>query len=217
MSVQKKPSELMAVLDYVLNRCTLREIDALEAAVKRRRQDLTAQTGIISLDPEYAAHSMSVTVQDSINSSMNSIRGTFRDFATNMLLKEAPELTREQMEEMVDQWIPEHMAVDSTGKVSSSTDVTGQGGHDRYVGLSKKGLINGIPIDAMYNMICQFVEYSTGRMTLSDESLLREEIGDWTNIYWKKFPAQIRSLIKLFLAGELDGARFDHELSLVLQ
>lgn len=207
----------MAVLDYVLNRCTIREIDALEAAVKRRREDLTAQTGIISLDPEYAARSMSAAAQDSINSSMDTIRGTFRDFATNMLLKEAPELSRKEMEELVDQWIPEHMAVDSTGKVSSSSDITGQGNQDQYVGLAKKGLINGIPCDAMYNMICQFVEYSTGRMTLSDESTLRGEIGDWTSIYWKKFPAQIRSLIKSFLAGEMDGAQFDRELSFVLQ
>ncbi len=65
-----KQSELMAVLDYVLNRCTLREIDALEAAVERRRKDLSASTGIISLDPGRAARQMSGAVQDSPSASL---------------------------------------------------------------------------------------------------------------------------------------------------
>ena len=51
-------SELMTVLDYILNRCTAKEIDAVEAAVKRRRQDI----GELSIDPVRYAKSMSDTI-----------------------------------------------------------------------------------------------------------------------------------------------------------
>jgi hypothetical protein len=51
MGENKKTPELMAVLDYVLNRCTLREIDALEAAVERRRRDLSAQSALFRSIP----------------------------------------------------------------------------------------------------------------------------------------------------------------------
>jgi hypothetical protein len=216
-----KPSELMGVLDYVLNRCTIREIDALEAAVERRRKDLSAETGLISLDPMRAAKSMSGSVQNSINQSMDSIRGTFRTFAAEMLRKEAPELSMEQMEELIDQWIPQHMSVDSSGRVTSLSDTTGPVSDstrsDRYAGLARKGLVNGIPSDAMYEMITQFVEYSLGSMSVSSESSLRAELGDWTTIYWKKFPREIQELIKKFLSGTLSGADFDLSLSELLQ
>jgi len=212
-----KQSELMAVLDYVLNRCTLREIDALEAAVERRRKDLSSSTGIISLDPGRAARQMSGAVQDSINSSMDSIRNTFREFAADMIRKEAPELSREQMEELIDAWIPQYMAMNEKGKVLTSREGTVPAPAERYSGLARKGLINGVPPDAMYGMICQFVEYSGGSMSLSDEAALREAVGDWTTVYWKKFPVEIRELVKLFLAGSLTGAEFDHQLSQLLK
>jgi hypothetical protein len=227
MTADKKPSEFMAVLDYILNRSSIREIDALETAVERRRRDLAATSGVISLDPERAARSMSETVRTSINKSMDGIRNTFREFAIKTIQKEAPELTEEQMRELVDSWIPEDMSVDAAGKVASSSgDLDGipiersrgvERGPGQYVGLAKKGRINGIPCDAMYEMICQFVSYSAGNMPLADEAALREQVGDWTSIYWKKFPSEIKALIKEFLGGSLTGAEFDTELSGMLQ
>jgi hypothetical protein len=230
MGETKKVPELMAVLDYVLNRCTLREIDALEAAVERRRRDLSAQSGIISLDPSRAARSMSETVQKSINSSMDSIRGTFRQFAVDTIRKEAPELTEEQMEALVDSWIPENMAMDASGNVrSSTTDPTmggGRGrngaderaaGNGRYTGLVQKGRINGVPAEAMREMVYQFVAYSTGAMSLQEEASLREAVGDWTAIYWKKFPREIQGLVRDFLSGAMHGEQFESALAELLQ
>lgn len=133
MNVTKKPSELMLVLDYILNRCTLREIDAVASAVDRRRDDLTASTGIISLDPDRAAHVMSNAVQKSIDQGMEGIRKSFRNFAVDLIRKEAPELTDEQMGELVDSWIPKTAAPPENSEVSTSV---GQG---QYRGLSQKG------------------------------------------------------------------------------
>lgn len=210
----------MGVLDYVLNRCTIREIDALEAAVERRRRDLQAQSGIISLDPSRAARSMGATVQTSINRSMDGIRGTFRKFAFETIRKEAPELTDEQMDELVNSWIPESMSVDRDGRVESdsggNTSPAARMGGGRYAGLTKKGLVNGIPPDAMRSMVLQFVAYSTGSMSVSEEASLRDAVGDWTTAYWKKFPKEIQTLVRGFLAGEMNGTEFESAVSALL-
>ena len=84
-------AELMQTLDYILNRAQLREVDALEAAVARRRKALTRQTGIISLDPEKAAKEMTDAVQGSLKRSMEGVKNTFRNFAFDLLDKEAPD------------------------------------------------------------------------------------------------------------------------------
>jgi hypothetical protein len=90
-------------------------------------------------------------------------------------------------------------------------------GSSRYRALSRKGLINGIPPDAMYEMVCQFVSYSAGSMSLADEAALRDEVGDWTNAYWKAFPQEVRSCVKEFLAGSLTGAEMDERLNELLR
>lgn len=209
MNPKDQAHELMQVLDYILNRCTLREMDALQAAVERRRKDLEASTGIISLDPERAAREMSGVVENSINQSMESIRKTFREFAVDLIKKEAPELTDAQMAELVDSWLPDSS---SPGRQGSGVPANG-----RYRGLAKKGLVNGIECELMYEMVNQFIAYSTGAMSLSDEGALRDAVGDWTTIYWKKFPPEVQNLVRQFLSGSLSLPEFDQELLSLLR
>lgn len=206
MKDNQASSEFVQVLDYILNRCTIREIDALEAAVERRRRDLSARTGVISLDPARAAHQMTEAVQKSIDQSMEGIRGTLRTFAADTLHKDAPELTQEQMEALIDEWIPKQQPKSEDNPAS-----------EKYTGLSRKGCINGLPSEAMRMMVYQFVAYSTGAMPLADEASLRNEIGDWTTMYWDKFPDEIRNLIKDLLSGFVSETEFSKYLSQLLQ
>lgn len=210
MAGKDQSNELMGVLDYILNRCGLREMDAVEAAVERRRRDLEADTGITSLDPERAARQMSNAVQNSIEQGMEGIRRTFRQFAVDLIRKEAPELSEEQMAELVESWLP-----DSIGSPEPrSCEAPAQG---RYRGLARKGFVNGIEPDLMFEMINQFIAYSTGAMSLSDEAALRDAVGDWTTVYWKKFPSEIQDVIRRFLSGSLSTADFDRELMELLR
>lgn len=213
----------MQVLDYVLNDAGLREIDALEAAVERRRKDLTASSGIISLDPARAAREMSGAVQKSIDGSMESIRATFRNFAVDLIRKEAPELSEAQMAELVDSWIPDRAtrpgARDGTkdGARGGTSDGFREGaGNTRYSGLARKGLVNGIPSEAMGEMVVQFVAYSSGRMPLAEEAALRDALGDWAAIYWKRFPAELQALIRDFLEGGYPEDAFLRDLETLL-
>lgn len=217
-------SELMQALDYILNRCTVREIDAVATAVERRKRDLVATTGINSLDPSRAARDMTAAVNTSIESSMEGIRRTFRQYACDMVRKEAPELTDDQMADLVDSLVGDmptagaslRDSLSGMGPVTSGDSSSG-GGAAKYSGLAHKGLINGVPADAMYEMVCQFVSYSTGSMSFSDEATLRAEVGDWTTSYWNAFPREVRACVKEFLSGALNGAEMDARLSELLQ
>lgn len=224
MDERKNPSEFMATLDYILNRCSIREIDAISTAVERRRRDLASTTGVLSLDPARAAREMSGSVRQSIEAGMDGIRKTFRQFAVDLIRKEAPELTEEQMAELVDTWMPDAASLkpDSCGSAPGRkgfvTEGSGNPGpENRYRGLVRKGSVNGIPPDLLYEMVCQFVSYSTGAMSLSDESTLRNEVGDWTTVYWEKFPKEIRACIKDFLSGSMTGSEMDATLSDLLK
>ena len=81
------------------------------------------------------------------------------------------------MAELVDSWLPDSS---SPGRQGSGVPANG-----RYRGLAKKGLVNGIECELMYEMVNQFIAYSTGAMSLSDEGALRVAVGDWSTIFWK--------------------------------
>ncbi len=70
-------ADLMEVLDFILNRCSLKEMDAIEAAVKRRKSDLGS--GVIN--PQAFAKKLSKTVSDSINTSISGLQESLKDFA----------------------------------------------------------------------------------------------------------------------------------------
>lgn len=186
MNTVSDKENLMSVLDFILNRCTVREIDAVEAAVIRRKKDLGALGGLSSVNPSNIAKEMSGAVQKSIDASMDSIRNTVRGFASDMIAKEAPELNAEQQETLLQAWIP-----------------------------SKKK-VSGIPADALYSMILQFIQYSTGNMSIFEQESLREVLGDWSTVYWKKFPQPIKVLIKSYLQGDISNKEFQNNLEEIL-
>ncbi len=222
-------AQLMDVLDYILNSAGLREIDALSAAVERRRKDLASLSGMNTLDPQRFARGMAEAVQESIDGSMEGMRRSFRQFAADLIRKEAPELSEEQMAELVEAWIPDRPTrPGARGKAGDSSDLPpapqfrgadasgAVGGGSRPAGLARKGLVNGIPAEAMLEMARQFVAYSAGRMTLADESALRDAVSDWTALYWKKFPEPLRGLIRDYLAGGFPEEAFERELGSLL-
>jgi len=110
--------------------------------------------------------------------------------------------------------------VDRDGRVESdsggNTSPAAKMGGGHYAGLARKGLVNGIPPDAMHSMVLQFVAYSTGSMSVTEEASLREAVGDWTTAYWKKFPKEIQTLTRGFLAGEMDGGEFEAGITALL-
>ena len=181
---------LIAAVDYILNAAGEREIEVITAAAERKRQALSAGLPL-SVSPERMAKQMAESVNRSISASLDGVRNTFRNFAADLLQKEAPELSEEQMMALIDSWIP---AAGSYGSRSSVEN--GQ----------------SLPPEALYEMIIQFVAYGIGEMPESENKKLKETMGNWTEKYWKHFSPQVRGEIKSFINGEITSGEFQKNI-----
>lgn len=192
----KTGSGFLFALDYILNKANMREIEALAAALERRQGQLNGVVnGSIPFTPEQAAKKMSESIYASIDASMDGVRHTFRDYAAELLQKEAPDLSKEQIIGLVDSWIPQS---------------SGKRGKNRRASLAKNGSVQGIPADLLYEMVIQFVSYSLGEMPVETQRSLTAAIHNWTESYWRRFPAGIKQEIKAFLNGEITSGEFQH-------
>ena len=190
--------ELAQTLDYILNRCNERDIEAVAEAVVRRRRDI-AMFGSMPEIPDPHRLAEEISSQLDMEGSIEGLKDSVRDYAIRIVKQQAPELTDRQIEELTRMWIP--------GKQSSGEQISREQGSQEQ----------SIPRDLLASMIDQFVSFSLGRMDKKEESALRKDIGSWPDRYWKAFPSVIRSLITDFLKGEMDEADFDTRIGLALQ
>ncbi|MDR2758520.1 MAG: hypothetical protein LBB78_03980 [Spirochaetaceae bacterium] len=97
--------ELVRILDYILNRCDEKSIEAVAAAVVRRRRDLALFGGTRNLpDPQKLARDLSSQIN--IGAGIKDLKGTVRSMAARIIQQQAPELDGEQAAELLDAWIP---------------------------------------------------------------------------------------------------------------
>lgn len=175
--------ELVKVLDYILNRSDEASIEAVAAAVVRRKRDLSLFGSAGIPDPKQFAHSIATRLGS--GAELKGIQNTVMDMACEILRKEAPELTDGQMRELMESWAPS---------------------------LSENAKKESLPADVLGSMIAQFIAYSDGTMDQNEERSLREQLGSWPERYWQAFPPVIRSYITEYLNGELTEKEFKARL-----
>ncbi|GHV86682.1 hypothetical protein AGMMS50230_22900 [Spirochaetia bacterium] len=169
--------ELVRVMDFILNRCDEQAIEAVSAAVVRRRRELTMFGGSANLpDPKKMAREISGQIN--VGASIEGLRETVRDMAVRMIRKEAPELNDDQIAELTSAWIPG--------------------------GSAKRSKDSDLPPEMLLEMTNQFVAFSTGTLPLAEENKLRREMGAWPERYWKAFPGVLKLIIKDYLDGEIN-------------
>ena len=196
--MQNRERELLAAVDYILNRADEREIEVIAAALERKKSEAAASP-LAAINPENMAKQMSESINKSIQASLEGVRHTFRDFAADMLLKEAPELSEGQMKALIDSWIPEQGSYG--GNIKS---------------LAKNGKVDGVPADVLYGMIVQFVSYSIGEMSAKENDELKTEMGNWTEKYWNRFPMRVKQEIKSFINGEITSGEFRKNITALI-
>jgi len=184
--------ELVRTLDYILNRCSERDIEAVAAAVIRRRKDI-AMYGSMPVAPDPRSLARELSSQLNVDGSIEGLKNSVREYAVRIIKQQAPELTEKQIEELTRAWIPE-------AKSSGSTDKSGS-----------------MPQGMLASMIDQFVSFSLGRMEEEEDKALRREMGPWPDKYWKAFPQVVRLLITDFIRGEMDEKDFNTRIGLALQ
>lgn len=97
--------ELVQVMDYILNRCDEKSIEAVAAAVVRRRRDLALFGGMGKLpDPKKLARDFSAQIYG--GSGIKDLKNAVRSMAERIIRQEAPELSGGEAAELLDAWIP---------------------------------------------------------------------------------------------------------------
>ncbi len=197
--------ELVRTLDYILNRCGAAEIEAVAAAVVRRKRDLTMFGDSGMMDPTRWAKKAARELTGSAGASLESVRRTVRGLAADMLRKEAPELSEAQIGELLSAWVPEAGARGSQPDQPEAgiVDVDGDRPSGRSVRLSSEVVVS---------MADQFVAYSAGRMPKTEEENLRREMGDWPERYWRAFPGGVKAVIGDFLKGRIGTDEYRSKL-----
>ncbi|MCL2373798.1 MAG: hypothetical protein FWC65_00960 [Treponema sp.] len=186
--------ELVRTLDYILNRCNEQEIEAVAAAIVRRRRDI-ALFGNMPVAPDPRRMAKELSSQLNIEGSIEGLKNSVKDYAIRIIKQQAPELTDRQIEELTRAWIPDAKA--SAGK--------------------NRGGEQSPPPKMLASMVDQFVSFSLGRMEDEEDLALRKEMGPWPDKYWKTFPQVIRLLITDFLKGEMAEGEFNTRMGLALQ
>jgi hypothetical protein len=187
--------ELIQTLDYILNRCNERDIEAVAAAVVRRRREIAMfGSGPVVPNPRRLAEEL--TSQLNIEGNIEGLKNSVREYAIRIIKQQAPELSDAQIEELTRAWIPERQS-SKAGK--------------------KRARADSPPQDMLASMIDQFVSFSLGRMAEEEDRALRKEMGSWPDKYWNSFPQVIRLLIADFLKGGMDETDFNTRIGLALK
>jgi hypothetical protein len=187
--------ELVQTLDYILNRCDEGAIEAVAAAVVRRRRDLTVFGGMGKLpDPQRMARDLSS--QLNLEGAIEGVKGSIREMAMRVIREEAPELSDEQAAELTRAWIPAMTQREGPNAENAPRD--------------------RLPPDLLGTMIDQFVLYSQGRMDKREDQALRSQFEAWPERYWKAFPPVIRLIINDFLKGGIKEDDFKTKIGAAL-
>jgi hypothetical protein len=187
--------DLVKVLDYILNRCDEGAIEAVSAAVVRRKRDLTMFGGMGKLpDPKKMAEKLASQIN--VNATIGGLTDTVRDMAVRIIRREAPELDDAQVHELTKAWVPGNAGPEKAGERSSAEAA--------------------IPAHLLLAMIGQFIAYSRGTIETAEERELRSEMGAWPERYWKAFPQVVQLIIGDYLKGEVNEKEFNAKIRTAL-
>ena len=183
--------ELYKVIDAILNKATNDDIEVIEAALERRA-GAGDEGSFLQVSPKTIADSVAHSVAGQISYSKDTIRDMIRNYAVDIIRKQAPELNDEQVRELLHAWIPDPLAHPKRG----AADPDRQEAANEYE--------SGIPKDMLLTMIEQFLVYSEGNMPVREQARLRREMPEWQKRYWGRFPPQVKDALSLYLKGTID-------------
>jgi hypothetical protein len=182
--------ELEQVLDYILNKADAAEFEVIFKACQRRGRESKAFESLGGEGPGAMAKRLAGELAEGVGATMESVRGTVRGFVAELVRKNAPEITDEQLAALLDEYAPPPTAGGAEARKRAAPPPS------------------GLPPEAILGMVRSFVEYSRGSMAPSRQRELWESSSRWQDEYWAAFPAEIKALVKAFLEGRIDDETF---------
>jgi cytochrome c551/c552 len=185
-------SELTAVLDFILNKADEAEFEVIRKACERRHRDGGAFASLGASSSTVMAKRMADNVQSMMGATLEGVRGTMRGLVEGIILKNQPDITDEQLEQLIDHVLPP------------------EGAERREEAPSP------LPADMLLSMARDFVSYSEGTMPPSRQKELWDWMPRWQDEYWKALPSNIKAIIKAYLEGKIDAETFTSALLSIL-
>lgn len=183
--------ELEFILDYILNKADSSEFEVIAKACARRSRDQSRFAGLGGEGPSAMAQRMSRELQSGVGASLDSIRELVRNYITEMIHKEAPEITEEQIAAYLEEVTPSREGGNPLAESGSEE--------------SQGPLQSNIPPDALLSMVTDFIDYSSGGMKPSKQQELWAMNPRWQDQYWASFPPQLKALVKAYLDGRIES------------
>ncbi|HET7838988.1 MAG TPA: hypothetical protein VFL04_04470 [Rectinemataceae bacterium] len=188
-------SELEAALDFILNKASDAEFDVITKACQRRIRDKTAFASLGGEGPGAMARRMAEDLSQGVGATMESVRSTMKGFVSDIIRKNAPEISEEEIAALLDEYVPPEGAQQPDAARSEASP---------------------FPPEALLGMVSSFIEYSEERMAPSRQKQLWDANPRWQDEYWRAFPAEVKSLVKAYLEGRIDGDTFGTAILSVL-
>jgi len=181
--------QLYRIVEYILNVADPADLEVIEAALAKRQNDKRSAP-VMGLNPAKMAAGTTDSVNAQLENTKASVKKMVSEFAAEIIRRNAPELEEHQVNELLREFMPE-----SAG-----------GGQRKKAGKTPAG--DSLPPGMIIQMVRQFVEYSEGAMSPSEQIQLETSIPDWKTRFWNSFPGQLQKLISLYLNGDIDRERF---------
>ncbi|MEW5817574.1 MAG: hypothetical protein AB1798_19515 [Spirochaetota bacterium] len=192
---------LYEVIDFILNQASDSEIEVIVAALKRRLKDTLIGDG--ELNPGKMARTMASSVGRQVHATSDQIRKMVKDFVAELIKKNAPEISEKELQTLLETWVPDRRlkgSLEKEGEIAGTRKDTPESPEADVVKSNPPAL----PKDVLLTMIRQFVSYSTGVMSVTEQAGLNEDIPDWKAKYWERFPYRIKKILSLYLKGQID-------------
>lgn len=190
--------ELQRTLDFILNRADESEFEVIRKACERRSRD-GAFAALGSSSASVMAKRMAEGVQTTMGSSLESVKAMSRNFIADLIRKEEPGLSDEELEAAVEHFLPSRVEKSDAGESAARAEAD-----------------FALPSDMLLAMARDFVSYSEGSMAPSRQKELWDEMPRWQDEYWKALPPEIKVIVKAYLEGEIDASTFTSALLSIL-
>ncbi len=173
--------ELIQVLDFILNRATARDIEAVKNALNKRAAG--NPRSVEDLNFKDMAKAVTSRFTDNYGADSDEIHNMTRRLVAGMIREKEPNISERDLSALLDQWIP---------------------GGPKQREISRNGKEDLLPPQAVFAMVDQFVRYSINKMPEKEISELRASMQDWHIEYWNIFSMETRVQIKELLEGRMD-------------
>ncbi|MDZ7794162.1 MAG: hypothetical protein U5P10_10870 [Spirochaetia bacterium] len=101
--------QLYKVVDAILNQATEDDLEVIRAALQRRagEDEEGGGSSAFQFAPKKIAEESAHSVSEQVSYSKSTVRNMIKNFAVDIIRKEAPELSDEQVRELLKAWIPD--------------------------------------------------------------------------------------------------------------